>query len=274
MSALTLLDPSKLIEIADDLESFFHVLIYYAIRYLPHNLPDKAVGRFLYNYFDDYTDGVSGFTCGPAKYYAMKTGVIDLTLITERTRDDQGKKIQPLEFFMNQPTTPSGDSNDGDVPDLNQHPINTLVAELLAAFQALYAQYLVDKVKEHRWNSTPIPDLMDDDAIALLAEMKVEEAQNASASAAQGSSAQGRAAIDRSLADQVKTHAPMRKLILKYIAYSTWPKDEKGKDKKPDQGYVPAKENTAVASIAVETGSKRSREDAEESISKRVRNYA
>ena len=268
MSALTLLDPSKLIEIADDLESFFHVLIYYAIRYLPHNLPDKAVGRFLYNYFDDYADGVSGFTCGPAKYYAMKTGVIDLTLITERTRDDQGKKIQPLEFFMNQPTTP------GDVTDLNQHPINTLVAELLAAFQALYAQYLVDKVKEHRWNSTPIPDLMDDDAMALLAEMKAEEAQNASASAAQGSSAQGRAAIDPSLADQIKTHAPMRKLILKYIAYSTWPKDDKGKDKKPDQGYVPAKENTAVASIAVETGSKRGREDVEESISKRVRNYA
>ncbi|KAI1784498.1 hypothetical protein LXA43DRAFT_1041974 [Ganoderma leucocontextum] len=279
MSALTLLDTSKLIEVADDLESFFHVLIYYAIRYLPHNLADNAVGRFLYNYFDDYTDGVSGFTCGPAKYYAMKTGVIDLTLIADSTCNGQGKKIQPLEFFTPKPDSTPSDNHEtaeanGGSHDANEHPINALVTELLGAFQALYAQYLVQSAKEHHWNATPSLDLTPD-AVALLAEMEAEESQNASTSrAARATSGQGGAAIDSSLADKVKAHAPMKKLILRYIAYATWPKDDKGKDKKPREGYVPAKENTAVGSTAVRTGSKRGFEEGEEPMSKQVRNFA
>ncbi len=255
---------------------FFHVLIYYAIRYLPHNLADNAVARFLYNYFDDYTDGVSGFTCGPAKYYAMKTGVIDLTLITDRTRDGQGKKIQPLEFYMSQPAVPSDNDEtaeaNGDTADSNAHPINALVTELLTAFQALYAQYLVQRVKDQRWNPKPIRDLTPED-MALLLEMEAEEAENAT----KGTSTQGGAAVDPSLANKVKTHTPMRKLLLKYIAYVTWPECDKGRDKKPDQGHIPTKENAAgIGSLAVRTGSKRGFEEGEfeEPMAKRVRNLA
>ncbi|EPQ50689.1 hypothetical protein GLOTRDRAFT_13566, partial [Gloeophyllum trabeum ATCC 11539] len=50
MSAFLLQKPWKSHELQDDLESFMHVLIYEAIRYLPHNCTD--VGVFVKNFFD------------------------------------------------------------------------------------------------------------------------------------------------------------------------------------------------------------------------------
>ncbi|KAI1784358.1 hypothetical protein LXA43DRAFT_1042940 [Ganoderma leucocontextum] len=270
MSVHTLLKSTRMIEISDDLESFFHVLIYYAIRFLPHNLADSAVGRFLYNYFDDYTDGVSGFTCGPAKYYAMKTGVIDLTLITDSASGDKDQKEQPLMFFLPQDDTPS-DENGESIAESGGHPINDLVAELLKAFQALYAKdgtkILDTKVPKRGW--APAKAMM-----AFLAEMEAEESPNASTSAARATSAKDGAAVDPSLAEKVETHGPMKKLIFSHLAYATWPDDDKSEDKKPREGYVPAKENTAVGSTAVRTGSKRGFEEGEEPMSKRVRSFA
>ena len=65
--------------IQDELESFFHVLLYYAIRFLPHTLNKKSVNGFLHDYFDDYSPGPSGeYLCGHVKWYAMTQGVIDL----------------------------------------------------------------------------------------------------------------------------------------------------------------------------------------------------
>ncbi|KAI1781739.1 hypothetical protein LXA43DRAFT_907881 [Ganoderma leucocontextum] len=279
MSALTLLDASKLIEIADDLESFFHVLIYYAIRYLPHNLADNAVGRFLYNYFDDYTDGVSGFTCGPAKYYAMKTGVIDLTLITDSTHNGQGKKIQPLEFFMPPPDTPSDNhektEGNGDSDDSNEHPINALVTELLKAFQSLYAEYLAKTVKE-RTPGQGTEGLSDFSETVMAAYQRIQAAKalRASTSAAQTTSALADGATGNpKLAGKVKAHGTMLEVIMGHLSGAVWPKNDKGDDKKPREGYVPVKENTAVGSIIL-TGSKRPHEEDEGSVSKRVRSYA
>ena len=82
MSAHVLLAKKKLIDIPDELESFFHVLVYLAVRFLPHNLDDDLVENFLHDYFDDYTDGDDGFFCGPVKYNCIKRGVIDLTTIS------------------------------------------------------------------------------------------------------------------------------------------------------------------------------------------------
>ena len=55
MSAHSLNDPFRKIVIQDELEAFFHVLLYYAVRFLYHNLSRENVGHFLHGYFDDYT---------------------------------------------------------------------------------------------------------------------------------------------------------------------------------------------------------------------------
>ena len=78
MSAHSLNDPFPKIVIQDELESFFHVLLYYAVRFLYHNLSHENVGHFLHNYFDDYSTHASGYRCGNVKLHAMETGVISL----------------------------------------------------------------------------------------------------------------------------------------------------------------------------------------------------
>ena len=80
MSVHALNDPHRRIIIQDELESFFHVLLHYAIRFLPHTLNDNQVGQFLYDYFDDYKSGPNGgYLCGSVKGVAMRHGVINLS---------------------------------------------------------------------------------------------------------------------------------------------------------------------------------------------------
>ncbi|EPQ50652.1 hypothetical protein GLOTRDRAFT_66780, partial [Gloeophyllum trabeum ATCC 11539] len=65
MSGHLLQKPWKLHELQDDLESFMHVLIYEAIRYLPHNCTD--VGGFVKNFFDIATKSGNVITGGIGK---------------------------------------------------------------------------------------------------------------------------------------------------------------------------------------------------------------
>ncbi len=64
----------------------------------------------------------------------------------------------------------------------------------------------------------------------------------------------------------------MQDLIMDHLYGSDWPKVDKGDDKKPHGGYVPAKENPAVGST-IQTGSKRGLDDGEASMSKRARSH-
>ena len=78
MSVHSLNDPFRRIVIQDELEAFFHVLLYYAVRFLYHNLSRENVGYFLYNYFDDYSIHASGHRSGRTKLHAIETGRISL----------------------------------------------------------------------------------------------------------------------------------------------------------------------------------------------------
>lgn len=51
MSINALCKPTKEIDIPDELESLFHVLLYCSMRWIPHNCAD--VGAFMYKYFDE-----------------------------------------------------------------------------------------------------------------------------------------------------------------------------------------------------------------------------
>ncbi|KAI0776283.1 hypothetical protein BD413DRAFT_669424 [Trametes elegans] len=69
--------PGKKIVIEDELESFFHVLLYMAIHLLHHNIDDRDVPQFLRTYFDGYSACHDRIACGHIKSLVMTTGRID-----------------------------------------------------------------------------------------------------------------------------------------------------------------------------------------------------
>lgn len=79
MSAHALNDDKRVIVLPDELESVFHVLLYFAIRFLQHNLSTNNVGHFLHDYFDAYCSYADGYRCGARKFEVMKLGFIDIT---------------------------------------------------------------------------------------------------------------------------------------------------------------------------------------------------
>nr|VWP01605.1 Uncharacterized protein [Ganoderma boninense] len=117
MSAHALNDPLRKMVIQDELESYFHVLLHYAIRYLPHNLKDSEVGRFLHDYFDAAgvnSDGI--FCCGKTKKVAMRYGVIDIS----EYNGDRDSQNTTLRFFW--PTSPSPTPNPIETPQSTPPP--------------------------------------------------------------------------------------------------------------------------------------------------------
>ena len=72
MTVAVLSNRYKILEIPDDLESFFYIVLYYAARYLPSNIPDVA--SFIEEFFDAYCikDGV--YTAGAVKFESMLPG--------------------------------------------------------------------------------------------------------------------------------------------------------------------------------------------------------
>ncbi|OSD00222.1 hypothetical protein PYCCODRAFT_1393825 [Trametes coccinea BRFM310] len=124
--------PHAQVEIADELESFLHVIIYCAIRYLPHTCDD--VGSFMYNYFDD---GVrrrqpeAEYTCGILKGYVMDKGTI---VTSERV---------PVTFLRSPPIADSKKSSRNSKkrprpPPPQPHPINRVLSKLFPMFSARY----------------------------------------------------------------------------------------------------------------------------------------
>ena len=264
MSAHTLLKRSKLIEIPDDLESFIHVLLYFAVRFLPHNLTDeKLVARFLYYYFDDYTDGNSGFNCGLLKYSIIKRGVLDLAHITGSGGGTKSEE-QPLIFLERQ--------QNGNSVVAKTHPINGLIADLFKALQAFYAKDAVN-VPEQAAYDDPFRS-----SSGILAALEKAKTRDAGTFDTKSTPPQNGRPVDPTMAATIESHATLQKLVAGHLTDSAWPKLDKGDDKKPKDGYVPAKEDTVVGSTIPEstipTASKRGAEDGGERKSKRVRSRA
>ncbi|KAJ2982191.1 hypothetical protein NUW54_g10783 [Trametes sanguinea] len=69
--------PFRPVSVADELESFFHVLLFYAIRLLHHNAPNARF--FVTTYFDSYSPRDDGTrNASDAKWIAMRTGKIEM----------------------------------------------------------------------------------------------------------------------------------------------------------------------------------------------------
>ncbi|KAI0323416.1 hypothetical protein GY45DRAFT_1332548, partial [Cubamyces sp. BRFM 1775] len=92
MSVAMLNETSKVVEIPDELESFFHVILYHAVRYLTSNCTD--VGVFIEDFFDSYSSRNGELVCGEKKQASMITGHILLSQTMQLYFDS------PLDGFM------------------------------------------------------------------------------------------------------------------------------------------------------------------------------
>ncbi|KAI0645294.1 hypothetical protein C8Q79DRAFT_1120001 [Trametes meyenii] len=134
LSANVLLKPTKHIVVQDELESFFHVALYAALRFLPHNCLDADVGRLLHDYFDAYQMTQKGYTCGQMKLASMQCGQISFI---------KGDQLTEIRFFAS-PGSPE------------EHPLNALLGELLTWFKAYYAELRLHGGRSHvEEGSTP-----------------------------------------------------------------------------------------------------------------------
>lgn len=83
MSVATLNEHTKVVETSDELESFFHVVLYYGVRYLVSNCAD--VGSFIKRFFDSYIVEDNVYLCGKTKRTSMFFG--ELKLDNSTTKD-------------------------------------------------------------------------------------------------------------------------------------------------------------------------------------------
>ncbi|KAJ2982567.1 hypothetical protein NUW54_g10735 [Trametes sanguinea] len=206
--------PEAQVLISDELESFVHVMLYCAVRYLPHTAKDVA--DFMYHYFDDgVREAGTEYTCGMLKRKVMKEGVVttrrDTRIIfLRRPRDPNAK-----------PTVPS------NVPKKDQHPINDILAPLLDCFTARY-QLLDPKFNEPTDNESD-SDSEDDDS-----ESDDSSSQSDNPPVVVGDALRVQKLLLRLNSKRIESHKYMIKLLKKasYKKAHRWPGPE---DRTADQ---------------------------------------
>ncbi|OJT06618.1 hypothetical protein TRAPUB_2545, partial [Trametes pubescens] len=147
MSVNALNNPTKPILIPDELESFFHALLWFAIRWLPHNCGN--VGYFMRDYFDaGKTANYEDYYCGADKQSTLRCAAL-------RTNTNT-----PLRFLRRPPPKQTFEGTSAHLPtssDLSHsgkassptvkasersqaefHPVDAIFTELLDWFQASY----------------------------------------------------------------------------------------------------------------------------------------
>ncbi|KAH9848325.1 hypothetical protein C2E23DRAFT_438684 [Lenzites betulinus] len=262
MSAHALNNPEKPIAITDELESFFHVLLYIAIRFLPHNCAERNVGKLLYAYFDDFEDTDTGYACGMAKFSSMRTGFIGFV-------QDGGEKI--LTF---------GWQEGGETVT---HPINYIFREILAWLKAHYA---IAHPPEESANPTTSKTANASSSSQGARQRPKKTWLGGPVPSLPKAAQSGKASVvslkERENAKKLLTHDAMGQLLLGYLngeKAHEWPQDDKVKDQRPKKGYKLGDEiprvPTAYMNALVTKAVKRDDEDVDDveppSTPKRVR---
>ncbi|KAI9061471.1 hypothetical protein FKP32DRAFT_1594454 [Trametes sanguinea] len=212
MSSAVLSDHKKDIEISDELESFFHVTLYYAVRYLKSNCTD--VGGFIEGYFDTYTVEKDTYKCGEKKARAMGDGVLK--------------------------ASPSGRSSGGATLEFSSR-LDRFFKEALQWFKGRYAVKAYEDSQSAPDTSTEEPSIDDAQKSGLLL---VDEAF--------GPEAYGLEAVESNPfiseeeetvrkpttqeiqdAKQLTTHDPMLQLLSQTMQGTSWPRDRVKGDNVP-----------------------------------------
>ncbi len=229
MSALVQDDPSRVVVVADELESVLHVFIFYGIRFLPHNLLDANVPQFLHDYFDDFSAHIRGTRSSHKKRNAVEYGEIKITSYTDNPAAMKGTTLQ----FVWPSKGSSTEDATLDALDFN-HPLNDFITELLSWFRAHYivneslsdasVNVLDGNIVTGR-SDADVPGL-DEDDIPSIPQHKVPPCSRASSRKKQPDEETVR------LARKLHTHESMLALMESTLL-RPWPKDDKTPDKGP-----------------------------------------
>ncbi|KAI0645292.1 hypothetical protein C8Q79DRAFT_763078 [Trametes meyenii] len=230
-SAHALSNCEKTIEIQDELESIFHVLLYVAIRFLPHNCGEDSVGHLLSSYFDDYQDTDTGYGCGFQKLYSMRNGEVSFL---------QKRNWVKLRFLY---SSASDDS----------HPINDIIQELLTWCKSHYALTFHPRdaeksaaesssrgLQQSNVRNSRMPQDHDDYMAKKLASRKP---QNPLPTPKTDTPSLSPTTVDmavyKATAAKLADHAAIAMLFGEYLDETrhNWPADDKGEDKRPKGGY-------------------------------------
>ena len=249
-------------------------MLYLAILFLPYNVSD-VVGELLFNYFDDYTDGKRGQTSGSTKYMAMHDGQIDITRFIGTKVDENGESAEEFLTFL----WPGEGSESTSEPteEVNQHPIDVIVSDLLQWFKALYAQD--KKVVARRPGPKKAKRVLGDLPLALPGMDSSNPSPSVRSQPTESERlaelAQAQRLVQVELAQKLENHDAMVQLLTQHVRELEWPDGDKDDDKKPKNGYSPPKDNIPATSTKI--GSKRALEDGPaepEPKSKRIRSKA
>ncbi|KAI0707489.1 hypothetical protein C8T65DRAFT_740413 [Cerioporus squamosus] len=77
----------KPVEICDEMESFFYILLYFAVRYLRSPCSDHTVANFLDRFFDQYSFADGRWVCGSKKLNTIATGNLSMAYTVPLTFD-------------------------------------------------------------------------------------------------------------------------------------------------------------------------------------------
>ncbi|KAI0827916.1 hypothetical protein BC628DRAFT_1317592 [Trametes gibbosa] len=220
MSVNSLDKPTKVITVPDELESFFHVTVYNAVRLLCHNCPQGEVPQFLHDYFDDFTPHqTKAPTCGSVKRSAMTSRQINIDgYKSDKNYVDVGSNLW---FFWSA----------GNSPDAPVHPLNEVLQTLLSWFGAYYALQGAQAIAVtlpsdsnvsatggfHPMDALQGDIVLPDEMMALGGETQTE----------QKAERESREKL-KSLAQNLETHHAMIKLLVGALK-KKWPEDDRAK---------------------------------------------
>ncbi|KAH9855957.1 hypothetical protein C2E23DRAFT_558238 [Lenzites betulinus] len=230
MSAMTLMTPGDPVTVEDELESFFNVLLYFSVRFLPHNC--EKVADFMHAYFDDYSTLGNNYKCGFYKKACMETGHLDLD-ITSRLKEGPkattpvAKVRECLEFSWMTPT--------GALAPGVAHPLDMIITTILQWIKGRYS--LVERKRKaspaHAAESTANLLINNEEfdlpgydptalpkVIPLYSQDTISERARAEACAA-----------------NLRTHSAIHDLLALAILNEDWPVADKMPDQLPKNGY-------------------------------------
>ncbi|KAI0663931.1 hypothetical protein C8Q70DRAFT_1049476 [Cubamyces menziesii] len=268
MSANALHTPSKRILVQDDMESFFHLLLYHAIRFIPHNC--RNVGEFMDAYFDGHTeeDGICyvGKDKLQSMYYGKLTTPRGLALCFYMPRDEEhGSPLAttsaPNALPTGKDTDPSAHPPSSDVPQEppQAHPINNLFEDFLRRLQAHYVLYVDCEVDVSSTSSGST--IADEDAEDSYLESEITDilaSTSASKAPPKGELSLERRAELELLAAELSRHEDVLAFLSRHWK-KPWPAKDRCRDQLPrnyqpkTKGMGTGKKRTADATFETST---------------------
>lgn len=206
------------VEVPDELESFFNVFLYHAIRYLPSTLNPEQVGDFLELYFDSFhfDRSTGSYLCGERKAATIIQGSLEFS---------SGIPIQ----FINR--------------DGSFHPhLNKLVKEMLKLFRAFYLvhpAHIPSGKSKDKPTSTSVPSdrVRFQNKVAFQplarwgagAQADEDEDEDSEDQSSQDGAGKQQAGVvvtrrDRTRAKKLETHGAITMLLVK-ATRKAWPED-------------------------------------------------